>query len=284
MNIQWFPGHMAKTRRLITENVKLVDIVIELLDARIPISSRNPEIDQLVLNKPRLIVLNKSDIADSQVNTKWKNHFNKQGIRVIFADSIKGKGLKEVSISARDVVKEKLDHEKSRGRIDRAVRAMIVGIPNVGKSTFINKLVGKSVAVTGDKPGVTRGKQWIRIGTDLELLDTPGILWPKFEDPETGIKLAATGAVKDEVIDHIELASKLLEYISELYPIKLMERYKFEKIEGSGSELLKIIGRKRGAIISGGEVDLSRSAIIVLSDFRDAKIGNISLERPEIEK
>lgn len=281
MNIQWFPGHMAKTRRLITENIKLVDIVIELLDARIPISSRNPEIDQLVSNKPRLIVLNKSDIADPQVNKQWKNYFNSQGIRVIFADSIKGKGLKEVTIAARDIVKEKLEYEKSRGRLSRAVRAMIVGIPNVGKSTFINKLVGKSVAVTGDKPGVTKGKQWFRISKDLELLDTPGILWPKFEDPEIGIKLASTGAVKDEIIDSVELASKLLEYISKLYPNKVMERFKLEKVEGSGNELIKLIGKKRGAVISGSEIDLYRTAKIILGEFRDAKIGNISLEGPE---
>lgn len=280
MNIQWFPGHMAKTKRLITENIKLVDIVIELLDARIPLSSRNPEIDQLVSNKPRLIVLNKSDIADPHVNTQWKNYFNGQGIKVIFADSIKGKGLKEVTSAARDAVKEKLEHEKSRGRVSRAVRVMIVGIPNVGKSTFINKLVGKSVAVTGDKPGVTRGKQWIRINNDLELLDTPGILWPKFEDPETGIKLASTGAVKDEIIDSVELASKLLEDLSELYPSKLMERYKLEKVEGSGIELLKVIGKKRGAVISGGEIDLNRAATIILDEFRSARIGNLSLERP----
>lgn len=281
MNIQWFPGHMAKTRRLITENIKLVDVVIELLDARIPISSRNPEIDQLVANKPRLIVLNKSDIADQQVNTKWKNYFNSQGIKVIFVDSIKGKGLKEVSIAARDAIKEKLEHEKSRGRLFRAVRVMIVGIPNVGKSTFINKLVGKGVAVTGDKPGVTRGKQWIRIGKDLELLDTPGILWPKFEDPEIGVKLASTGAVKDEIIDTVELAAKLVEYISTLYPSKLKERFKLDNIEGSGSELLKRIGKNRGAVISGGEIDLYRTAKIVLGEFREAKIGNISLESPE---
>lgn len=280
MNIQWYPGHMAKTKRLITENIKLVDVVIEILDARIPISSRNPEVDQLLGNKPKLIILNKSDIADSGINREWETYFNKQNINTVLVDSIKGKGLKETIVAVKELAKPRLDYEKSKGRLPRAVRVMVIGIPNVGKSSFINKLVGKAAAKTGDKPGVTRGKQWVRISSDVELLDMPGILWPKFDNEEVGLKLAITGAIKDEIIDIVELAEKLLELLAVSYPEKIKERYKLDTIYQDALLLLNVIGKKRGAIISGGEIDLEKAARIVIDEFRSAKIGNMSLERP----
>lgn len=280
MNIQWYPGHMVKTKRLITENIKLVDVIIEILDARIPVSSRNPEVNELVGNKPRLIIFNKSDISDTDINKEWQAYFKTQGIKTIMVDSIKGTGLKEVISNLRELAKPRLEYEKSRGRLPRAVRVMVIGIPNVGKSSFINKIVGKGTAKTGDKPGVTRGKQWVRISNDVELLDMPGILWPKFEE-EIGFKLAFTGAIRDDILDNVELAAKLVETLKELYPDTLKQRYKLDTLEyNEGIELLKAIGKKRGAIVKGGEVDLTKVATIVLDEFRGAKIGNISLERP----
>jgi ribosome biogenesis GTPase A len=283
MNIQWYPGHMVKAKRKIAEDLKLVDIVIELLDARIPMSSRNPEVDEIVGSKKRIIVLNKSDLADSAANKKWIEYFNRENTKVILANSISGSGLKDVLAASRLLMKEKLDKLKSKGLLTKTVRALIIGIPNVGKSTFINKLAGKSVAQTGDRPGVTKSKQWIKVSPELELLDTPGILWPKFEDEGVGLRLAFTGAIKDEILDVTELAQKLLELLAGRFPDKLKARYKLEEIsEGiTPEELLQTIGRKRGCLVSGGVVDMQRAAVLVLDEFRGGKIGNITLETPE---
>ena len=283
MNIQWFPGHMAKTRRLITENLKLVDVIIELLDARIPYSSRNPEIISLINNKPRLVAFNKSDLADEQISKQWIKWYANQGINCILINSISGKGLNEVKTRARDLMSEKIEREKAKGKIFTPVRTMIVGIPNVGKSSFINKIVGKASAVTGDRPGVTRGKQWIRINSEIELLDTPGILWPKFEDQEVGLNLAFTGAIKDDIMDISEVAMELLHRLYKLYPNELCTRFKLdaEAIKDlTPLELLETVGLKRGCIVSKGQIDYSRISSIVLDEFRGGKIGKITLESP----
>ncbi|WHH59428.1 ribosome biogenesis GTPase YlqF [Petroclostridium sp. X23] len=281
MNIQWYPGHMAKTRRIMQESLKLVDIVIELVDARLPLSSRNPDIDNIVGNKPRLMVMNKSDIADPTLNKAWMAWFNKNNINVILADSITGKGLNQISDYCREILKEKIERETSKGMVNRAIKLMVVGIPNVGKSSFINKLAGRASAKTGDRPGVTRGQQWIRLKSGFELLDTPGILWPKFEDVQIGRKLAYTGAIKDEIMDIEELTCSLLEFLRNNYPEKLKERYKLNEISDlSGYELLTNIGKKRGCIVSGGEIDTFRAAGIILDEFRGAKIGSMTLEKP----
>jgi len=283
MNIQWYPGHMAKAKRKITEELKLVDIVIELLDARIPMSSRNPEVDEIVGNKKRIIVLNKSDLADPSINAKWLEYFNQENTRAILVNSLKGNGLKNVLSASKQLIKEKLDRLKSKGLLVKTTRALIIGIPNVGKSTFINRIAGRSAAQTGDRPGVTKSKQWIKVSNELELLDTPGILWPKFEDKRAGMYLAFTGAIKDEILDVNELAQNLLQVLAEKFPEKLKSRYKLEDIpEGiSSEELLERIGRKRGCIIAGGEVDLLRASTMLLDEFRGGKIGAISLETPE---
>lgn len=283
MNIQWYPGHMAKAKRKITEELKLVDIVIELLDARIPLSSRNPEVDDIVGNKNRIIVLNKSDLADPSANKKWLDYFNKANTRAILVDSLKGSGLKDVLSASRQLMKEKLDRLRSRGLLVKTTRALIIGIPNVGKSTFINRLAGRSAAQTGDRPGVTKAKQWIKVSPELELLDTPGILWPKFEDKRAGMYLAFTGAIKDEILDVNELALNLLQVLAEKFPEKLKSRYKLEDIpiDITADMLLETIGRKRGCIIAGGEVDILRASVMLLDEFRGGKIGAISLESPE---
>lgn len=283
MNIQWFPGHMAKTRRLITENLKLVDVVIELLDARIPFSSRNPEIDSLVKNKRRLVAFNKADLADEQVSRQWVGWYASQGINCILLDSIKGKGINEIKSRAKEMMSDKIERDRLKGKIFTPVRVMVVGIPNVGKSSFINKIVGKASAATGDRPGVTRGKQWIRISPEIELLDTPGILWPKFEDMEVGFNLAFTGAIKDDIMDTGEVAMELLYRLLKLYPQNLCTRFKldFDTVKGmSKLELLETVGRKRGCIISKGEIDYSRISAIVLDEFRGGKIGRITMEKP----
>lgn len=284
MNIQWFPGHMAKTRRLISENLKLVDVVIELLDARIPLSSRNPEIDSILGSKPRVIALNKSDLSDPALNKEWTGYFAGKGIGVIYTNAISGAGLGELKGKLKELTRSKLESAQARGRIQRPIKTMVVGIPNVGKSAFINKLAGKASAITGDRPGVTRTKQWVRVNPEIQLLDTPGILWPKFEDPETGLNLAFTGAIKDEIMDTAELAAKLLEKLAVLYPDKIRERYKLEELDGKiGLKLLEEAGRKRGCLVSGGEVDLYRISAIVLDEFRGGKIGKITLEKPPKE-
>jgi len=282
MNIQWFPGHMAKTGRLLNENLKLIDVVIELLDARIPKSSKNPEIESIINKKPRVTVLNKADMADEKISLEWQRWFEQNGIKCVFIDSIKGTGINALKIMLREAAKHKIQKEKQRGKIFIPIRTMVVGIPNVGKSSFINKVAGRASAATGDRPGVTRGKQWIRLNNEIELLDTPGILWPKFEDEETGLHLAWTGAIKDDILDKIELASLLMQKLLLLYPDELKARYKIDSSAtfSTGYDILLAAGKNRGCIVSGGEVDLNRISSIVLDEFRGAKIGRITLERP----
>jgi len=281
MVIQWFPGHMTKTRRKIQETIKQVDVVIELLDARIPISSRNPDIDWLVEQKPRVIALNKSDLADEAINKQWEAWYKKQGITVIYTNALSGMGLKEIHKELRLLTKTKLESALRRGRLQRPIKTLVVGIPNVGKSAFINKIAGKAVAATGDKPGVTRAQQWVRIHPEIQLLDTPGILWPKFNDQETGLVLAYTGAIKDDIMDTTELASGLLARLAILYPKRIEDRYKLQDVSNkTGMELLIEAGKRRGCLISGGEVDLHRISAIVLDEFRGAKMGRMSLEKP----
>ncbi len=282
MELQWFPGHMAKTRRLLKENIKLVDVTLELLDARLPLSSRNPEIDAIVGNRPRIVILNKSDMADSKTNQKWISYFSKMGICAVEINSLSGQGIKNIDKAIEKVLAEKFKKDEARGIQRHAVRMMVVGIPNVGKSSFINKLSGRAAAKTGNRPGVTQAKQWIRIAGKYELLDTPGILWPKFEDKEAAKRIAFTGGIKDEIMDIEELAFYLIDYLKNNYPQNLAERYKlldgFEDTESY--ELLELIGKKRGCIVSGGSVDMLRTSNLVLDDFRSGKIGNISLEQP----
>jgi len=282
MNIQWFPGHMAKTRKMLAENLKLIDVVIELLDARIPKSSQNPEIDNLTKNKPRVIALNKSDLADPEKTRMWIEKFRQDGIDAICINAITGEGVAALTDRLKKIMEPKRKKAAEKGRISRPIRTMIVGIPNVGKSALINKIAGKAAAVTGDRPGVTRNKQWVRINPEIQLLDTPGILWPKFDDPQTGMNLAFTGAIRDEIMDIATLASNLLELLSKLYPEELKKRYKYDTLEGKpGHVLLEEAGRKRGCLVSGGEVDYYRISSIVLDEFRAAKIGRITLETPD---
>ncbi len=282
MQIQWFPGHMAKTRRLITDSLKLVDVVIELVDARLPLSSRNPEIDRIVGSRPRVLVLNKADIADSNANARWLSFFEKKGLAVILADSQSGKGLKNLDAAIEKVLAEKLERERQKGMQRRAIKMLVVGIPNVGKSSFINRLSGRAAAKTGDRPGVTTAKQWIKVAGKYEILDTPGILWPKFEDPEVGRRIAFTGGIKDEIMDIEELAYFLIGYLRQNYWELLEERYKITEDTESldDFELLELIGKKRGCIVSGGNIDTLRTSNLILDEFRAAKIGKITLELP----
>lgn len=281
MQIQWYPGHMTKTRRLIEENIKLVDIVIELLDARAPYSTKNPDIDKLAKGKMRLIVLNKSDLADPKLLKAWTDWYSSSNVKVIEISATSGKGMKEVTAAAEEMLREKIERDKARGRIYRPIRAMIVGIPNVGKSTFINTLVGKGSTKTGDKPGVTRGKQWVKIKKGFELLDMPGILWPKFEDQEVAKKLAYLGSIKDEILDTRELAMGFLELGAKRFRGKLEERYKLEITdEMTPYDMLLAIGNKRGFITPGGGVDENRTALVILDEYRSGKIGKITVESP----
>ncbi len=285
MNLQWFPGHMAKTRRMISEHLKLIDVVVELLDARLPLSSRNPEIDRIVGARPRILVMNKADIADQAITEAWKDWFTKKGYAVIAVDSQSGKGFSALNEAIDKVMKEKYERDKAKGIQRHSVKMMVVGIPNVGKSSFINRLSGRGATKTGDRPGITTAKQWIRIAGKYELLDTPGILWPKFESPEVAKRIAFTGGIKDEIIDIEELACELLAYLVKKYPDLLLERFKVEpeKLNLEPYELLEAIGRKRGCVVSGGNIDTFRAASLLLDDFRAAKIGKISLELPETE-
>lgn len=282
MNIQWYPGHMTKAKRKIAEDLKLVDVVIELLDARIPMSSRNPDVNDIVGGKPRIIILNKSDLADEHANRLWMKYYTASNTKVVLANSIKGTGLKEATTAAQLLMKEKIDRLKAKGLLVKTIRALIIGIPNVGKSTLINKVAGRSIAQTGDRPGVTRAKQWIKISKELELLDTPGILWPKFEDETVALNLAFTGAIKDDILDVYELALKLLERLQKDFFSNLKEKYKLEDEhkEISVHDLFNQIGKKRGCIIAGGEIDIRRVAVMLLDDFRGARIGKITLELP----
>lgn len=282
MNIQWFPGHMMKTQRAMMEDIKLIDIVIEIVDARLPLSSRNPQIDEIVGNKPRLLLLNKADIADASVTSRWEKYFASKDIPVMVVSSTGNKKLNSIFDKCRDILKDKIARQKEKGIANRSIKVIVVGVPNVGKSSLINKLSGRKSAITGDRPGVTRGKQWIRLGNGIELMDTPGILWPKFDDELVGKKLAFTGAIKDEIMDVEELACDLLVTLRELYPQSLEMRYKMTDIDNlMPYEMLELLGRKRGFVISGGEIDTERAAKILLDEFRGAKLGNISLETPE---
>ena len=283
MNIQWYPGHMTKTRRQMEADLKHVDIVVEIVDARIPISSRNPDIDAICGNKPRVIMLNRADQADPQLTRAWADYFNKTlGIPAAAADSRAGTGVGQMAALARSALKEQIARWKEKGQVGRPIRAMVVGVPNVGKSTFINKAAKRKSAKTGDRPGVTRGKQWVSVDSGLELLDTPGILWPKFEDETTGLHLAFTGAVKDEVTDLEGLACALLELLRDRYPQAVKERYKVAELEGrQGWELLEDCAKNRGMRISGGEVDTERMAKLLLDEFRGGKLGRFTLEAPE---
>ncbi len=279
-NLQWYPGHMAKTRRLIEENLKMIDVVVEILDARIPFSGRNPNFDDIIKNKPRLLVLNKSDLADKSRTDIWIKWYADNGLRVIPISCATGAGLNTVLNEARKLVQDKIDREKEKGR-NRTLRLMMVGIPNVGKSSLINRLIGKASTKTGDRPGVTRGKQWLRIKGDAELLDTPGILPPKFEDQEVAKRLAYTGAIKDEIMNTELLAYSLCDYLRDNYSDEVCSRYKLDTIDGlEGYEVLEKIGKKRGFVVSGGEIDMERAANMVLDELRGAKIGHITLEIP----
>lgn len=281
-NLQWYPGHMAKTRRMIEENLKNIDVVVEILDARIPFSGRNPNFDDIIINKPRLVVMNKYDLADASITDKWTKWYEKQGIKVIPISCATGQGINKIAPAARELIKEKIEKAAALGR-NIGVKIMMVGIPNVGKSTLINKLSGKASAKTGDRPGVTRTKQWIRLANGLELLDTPGILPPKFEDQRVAVNLAYTGAIRDEIMEIELLAYSLLEYLRDNYRQNLCERYKLDDIDGlEGHEILELVGRKRGCVISGGEIDTERAANILVDELRGCKIGKITLEKPEL--
>jgi ribosome biogenesis GTPase A len=280
--IQWFPGHMAKTRRLIATNLSLVDAVVEIVDARSPLSSRNPEMDHMTKNKPRLVLLNKSDLADERSTQQWINYFRRNGCEALAVDCKSGKGLKSILPALKNtVLKELMDKREKNGMKGAAIRLMIVGIPNVGKSSLINKLAGSKRAKVEDRPGVTRTKQWVKLDNNTELLDMPGVLWPKFEDQSVAVRLAFTGAISDDILDIETLAMKLLSYLAENYPNSLTERYKIElSDEDTGLDLLEKVGKKRGMMISGGEINTERAAITVLDEFRSGKLGRITLEAP----
>ena len=275
-NINWYPGHMKKTRELIQENLKLVDVVVELLDARIPLASRNPIINELVGNKPRIIVLNKSDLSDPEENQKWKTLLStKEKHNVVLVDSMHGKGIKEL-MSTMQQIEENINKDRAR---QKKLRFMIVGVPNVGKSSIINRLTGRKAAKTGDKPGVTKGKQWLTLENGMQLLDTPGILWPKFEDPKVGLALAFCGSIKEEILDKETLALRLIELLGNQYPKLLMERYKLDELSSDGLENMESIARKRGFIQSGNRIDYERCARTCLDEFRSGIIGKITLEK-----
>ena len=284
-SIQWFPGHMAKTRRAIKENLSLVDAVVEIIDARIPLSSQNPEMGKMTAGKPRLFVLNKRDMADSSVTDKWISWFRSKGIVAVSMDCKTGKGLKNfTSALENQVLKDLLETRRAKGMAGTPTRVMIVGIPNVGKSSFINRMSGSKKAKVEDRPGVTRNKQWVKLGDRIEMLDMPGVLWPKFDDQGVARRLAFTGAIKDDILDTETLAMLLLEDLAKNYPDLLKARYKMDVPDVPGKDLLELLGRKRGMLISGGEVDTERAAIMLLDEFRAGKIGSISLERPEDEQ
>lgn len=282
MNYQWYPGHMTKARRMMEENIKLIDLVIELVDARIPLASRNPDIDALGKNKSRLILLNKSDLADERANKIWMEYFRKRGMFVLEINSRSGGGMKAIHGLVQEACREKIERDRKRGILNRPVRGMVVGIPNVGKSTFINSFAGKACTKTGNKPGVTKGKQWIRLNKSLELLDTPGILWPKLESREVGLKLALIGSMNDEVIPVAEMAAELTEMLKKNYGGALEKRYGVEE-EKTAFELLRDIARRRGCLLKGEELDVEKAAVLLLDDFRSGRLGRITLEMPETE-
>lgn len=296
MDYQWYPGHMTKARRMMQENIALIDLLIELTDARAPQSGRNPDIDSLAKGKSRIIVLNKADLADSEATDSWRSHFEQEGILTAAVDSRKGSGVRQLKPLIDKACQEKLERNRRRGIVNRPVRAMIAGIPNVGKSTFINSFAGKAVAKTGDKPGVTKGKQWIRLNKNVELLDTPGILWPKFDDRIIGMRLAILGSIRDEITDEGELALWLIRYLTDVYPDALEERYGFEpdmaeavrdagealpdEDSGAARMMLEKIAVRRGCLKAGGVADLAKASKVLIDDFRSGRLGRITLERP----
>lgn len=280
MAINWFPGHMAKTRREIKENLKFVDAVIEIRDARIVKSSKNPDIDDICKDKPRIILLNKSDLAEEKITKKWIDILSNEFVKVTTVNSLTGKGLNSIKPLLDELLKEKHEKLKAKGLVNITTRVMVVGIPNVGKSSFINRMAKNNRAKVGDKPGVTRSKQWIKTKIGIELMDTPGVLWPKFEDEEVGLNLAFTGAIKDEIMDIETLALRLIERLQQHYPERLLERYKLDSLSDEALENMDNIAKKRGAVVSGGNIDYNRVAVLILDEYRGGKLGSISLERP----
>ncbi len=279
--VQWFPGHMAKTRRLIKESLPMVDAVTELLDARVPMSSRNPELDEMTGKKPRIVLLNKCDVADEKATQQWINYFTNKGMAALAVDCRSGKGLQNYRPLVRKVLADKIKANEEKGMAGKPLRMMVVGIPNTGKSSFINRMAGANKAKVADKPGVTRSNQWFNIGNGIELLDTPGVLWPKFDDPVVGDRLSFIGSVKDEVVDVETMAVRLVEVLARDYTQLLLERYKLGAVDGlEPYEILELIGRKRGMLISGGEIDTERAANTLLDEYRGGKLGKITLERP----
>ncbi len=279
MQFQWYPGHMTKAKRAMQEDIKLIDVIIELVDSRVPFSSKNPDIDTLANGKSRILLMNKYDLADKAVSDKWTKYYEEKGYFVATVNSKNGRGVKAVNDVIQKACKEKIERDRKRGILNRPIRAMIVGIPNVGKSTFINSFAGKACAKTGNKPGVTKGKQWIRLNKNVELLDTPGILWPKFEDQQVGLNLAFIGSIKDELYNIYELSLLLLDYLIKNYPDAVADFYEIENSD-SNNELLERISIKRGCIKSGAEYDLDKAAKCLVDDFRNGRIGKISLEIP----
>ncbi|MDO4615227.1 MAG: ribosome biogenesis GTPase YlqF [Lachnospiraceae bacterium] len=279
MDYQWYPGHMTKSIRQMQENMKLIDLVIEILDARIPVSSRNPDIDKLAQGKARMILMNKSDLADPELNSAWVNYFTEQGLNPVLTDARKNHSLKSLTPKIMEACKEKIERNKRRGIVNRPIRAMVAGIPNVGKSTFINSFTGTAAAKTGNKPGVTRGKQWIRLNKQVELLDTPGLLWPKFEDQTIGRNIALIGSMRDEILNTEELSLELIKLLAEQYPGSLNKRYGITE-EGRPIDMLLSVASARGCLKKGGETDTEKAAVILLDEFRSGTIGRITLERP----
>ena len=281
MNIQWYPGHMTKAKRAMKEDIKLIDLVIELVDARVPLSSRNPDIDDLAKGKARMVLLNKSDLADERVNAQWAAWFEAKNIHAVKVDSRNKGTLKQVQSVVQEACKEKIERDRKRGIMNRPIRTMVVGIPNVGKSTFINSFAGKACAKTGNKPGVTKGNQWIRLNKTLELLDTPGILWPKFEDQAVGLKLALIGSINDQILNKDDLACRCIRILKERYPGMVSQRCGLETEDKEPAAILEDVARLRSCLMKGGELDIARAAAMVLDDFRSGKLGRVTLERPE---
>ena len=277
MNVQWYPGHMTKAKRQMQEDIKLIDLIIELVDSRVPLASRNPDIDELGKNKARLILLNKSDLGDERQNEAWKAYFQGNGFYVVKVDSRSGSGMKAIQAAIQEACKEKTERDRRRGIKNRPIRAMVVGIPNVGKSTFINTFAGRACAKTGNKPGVTKGKQWIRLNKNVELLDTPGILWPKFEDEAVGMRLAYIGSIKDDILNMEELSLTLIDFLREKYSGALEKRYQIQE-EGTAVQILEAIARSRGCLKKVEELDYAMASLILFDDFRSGKIGKITLE------